>query len=177
MASLSGYLISDTYESLLKTSNNLQLESSSIDITDGNGNSTPLHLSTQFVKVAGPLQVTGSVSLLGTTKITGSLTVSANINGNLVGTASLATNAQNAVSASHAISASYLIGQSPTSSYAITSSYAFTASYLNPIESGYVILSQVSSSLNFVDDTAAAAGGVPLGGLYRNGNFIVIRIV
>jgi hypothetical protein len=42
---------------------------------------------------------------------------------------------------------------------------------------GYVVLSQVSASLNFVDDTAAAAGGVPLGGLYRNGNFIVIRIV
>ena len=42
---------------------------------------------------------------------------------------------------------------------------------------GYVILQQVSQSLNFVDDTAAAAGGVPLGGLYRNGNFIVIRIV
>jgi hypothetical protein len=42
---------------------------------------------------------------------------------------------------------------------------------------GYVVLSQVSASLNFVDDTAAASGGVPLGGLYRNGNFIVIRIV
>jgi hypothetical protein len=37
-------------------------------------------------------------------------------------------------------------------------------------------LSQVSSSLNYADDTAAAAGGVPLGGLYRNGNFILIRI-
>jgi hypothetical protein len=44
------------------------------------------------------------------------------------------------------------------------------------IQNGYVILQQVSQSLNFVDDTAAAAGGVPLGGLYRNGNFIVIRI-
>jgi len=42
---------------------------------------------------------------------------------------------------------------------------------------GYVILQQVSQSLNFVDDAAAAIGGVPLGGLYRNGNFIVIRIV
>ena len=45
------------------------------------------------------------------------------------------------------------------------------------IQNGYVILQQVSQSLNFVDDTAAAAGNVPLGGLYRNGNFIVIRIV
>jgi hypothetical protein len=45
------------------------------------------------------------------------------------------------------------------------------------IQNGYVILQQVSQSLNFVDDAAASAGGVPLGGLYRNGNFIVIRIV
>jgi hypothetical protein len=44
------------------------------------------------------------------------------------------------------------------------------------IQNGYVILNQVSSSLNFLDDAAAAAGGVPLGGLYRNGNFILIRI-
>jgi hypothetical protein len=44
------------------------------------------------------------------------------------------------------------------------------------VQSGYVILNQVSSSLNFLDDAAAAAAGVPLGGLYRNGNFILIRI-
>lgn len=39
------------------------------------------------------------------------------------------------------------------------------------------ILARVSSSLNFANDTAAAAGGVPLGGLYRNGNVIQIRLV
>ena len=39
------------------------------------------------------------------------------------------------------------------------------------------ILASVSASLNFANDTAAAAGGVPLGGLYRNGNVIQIRIV
>lgn len=42
---------------------------------------------------------------------------------------------------------------------------------------GTFILTHVSQSLNFVDDTAAAAGGVPKGGLYRNGNVIQIRIV
>jgi hypothetical protein len=41
---------------------------------------------------------------------------------------------------------------------------------------GYIVLTQVSQSLNFADDAGAAAGGVPLGGLYRNGNFIAIRI-
>lgn len=39
-----------------------------------------------------------------------------------------------------------------------------------------IILPKVSQSLNFVDDTAAAAAGVPLGGLYRNGSFIMIRV-
>lgn len=40
-----------------------------------------------------------------------------------------------------------------------------------------IILNQVSQSLNFANDAAAQAGGVPLGGLYRNGNVIQIRIV
>jgi hypothetical protein len=59
---------------------------------------------------------------------------------------------------------------------ATTASYAATASVLNPVTNSYIVLSQVSSSLNFIDDTAAASGGVPLGGLYRNGNFILIRL-
>jgi hypothetical protein len=59
---------------------------------------------------------------------------------------------------------------------ATTASYAATASVLNPVTNSFIILSNVSSSLNFVDDTAAASGGVPLGGLYRNGNFILIRL-
>ena len=58
----------------------------------------------------------------------------------------------------------------------VSSSYALTSSYVNTLNQ-IVILSQVSSSLNFVDDTAAATGGVPLGGLYRNGNAIQIRLV
>jgi len=44
------------------------------------------------------------------------------------------------------------------------------------VRNGFVILSQVSSSLNYANDNAAALHGVPVGGLYRNGNFIQIRI-
>ena len=51
---------------------------------------------------------------------------------------------------------------------------SFTGSFLN--DTGYIILTEVSESLNFVDDSAAQAGGVPLGGLYRNGSDIKIRI-
>ena len=47
----------------------------------------------------------------------------------------------------------------------------------SPIISGSsVVLPQVSQLLNFADDDAAAAGGVPLGGLYRSGNFLLIRV-
>jgi ABC-type uncharacterized transport system permease subunit len=82
----------------------------------------------------------------------------------------------------NAATASY-VETAQTASYvlnavnAVSASYALTSSYLNPIENSYLVLSQVSQSLNFQDDTEAAAGGVPLGGLYRNGNFILIRIV
>ena len=47
----------------------------------------------------------------------------------------------------------------------------------NQLISSYLILSQVSSSLNFPNDASASVGGIALGGLYRNGNVIQIRLV
>lgn len=58
-----------------------------------------------------------------------------------------------------------------TGSYAITGSLTISSGSSTPL-----ILPIVSSSLDFEDDTAAAAGGVPLGGIYRNGNVLSIRI-
>ena len=40
-----------------------------------------------------------------------------------------------------------------------------------------ILLPAVSQSLDFLNDSAAAAGGVPLGGVYRNGNVLAIRIL
>ncbi len=40
-----------------------------------------------------------------------------------------------------------------------------------------MILASVSSSFNFADDTTAAAGGVPLGGLYHTSGVVKIRLV
>ena len=45
------------------------------------------------------------------------------------------------------------------------------------VDPPHIILTEVSESLDFANDSLAAAGGVPLGGLYRNGNVIQIRIV
>ena len=84
-------------------------------------------------------------------------------------------------SASYALSTSYAPTNitSSWSNNSVTASYVATASYAPTnanLTASYAILASVSSSLNFVDDVAAAAGGVPLGGLYRNGNFILIRL-
>jgi len=74
----------------------------------------------------------------------------------------------------------YLMGSTTSlisgSGNSVSSSYALTSSYVNTLDQ-IVILSQVSSSLNFANDGAASLGGVPLGGLYRNGNVIQIRLV
>jgi hypothetical protein len=40
----------------------------------------------------------------------------------------------------------------------------------------FTVLSNVGQNLNFANDADAAIGGVPLYGLYRNGNFILIRL-
>lgn len=44
------------------------------------------------------------------------------------------------------------------------------------IDSGYIILTEVSESLNFANDTAAGSAGVPLGGLYHSNGFVKIRV-
>lgn len=105
-------------------------------------------------------------------------------------TGALFTSDNPALSASYALTASYalnsnvastfpfdgqaVISQSLqiTGSFGVTGSVSISGSFV-----GFTVLQQVSESFNFADDTAAAAGGVPLGGIYRSGNFIVIRIV
>lgn len=89
------------------------------------------------------------------------------------------------ISASYALTASYSLNAtqintgsfittgSISSTQSITGSLSFTGSFT---QTGFAVLTQVSRSLDFANDTAAAAGGVPLGGLYRNGNVIAIRI-
>ena len=80
----------------------------------------------------------------------------------------------NQLSGSYGITGS-LSATSLTGSIRVTGNSTYSGS--QTVTTGYVVLTQVSQSLNYADDTAAAAGGVPLGGLYRNGNFIAIRIV
>lgn len=64
-----------------------------------------------------------------------------------------------------------------TSSFTEGFTYEFSGSVKlnnNLKTNGFTILSNVTSS--FVDDAAAAAGGVPLQGLYRSGSYVLIRL-
>ena len=84
----------------------------------------------------------------------------------------------NAATASFANTASFVSNLTQnvfiTGSLTVTGSAAFTGSFSQ--NNGFFVLTQVSQSLNFANDAAAATGGVPLGGLYRSGNFILIRL-
>jgi hypothetical protein len=62
-----------------------------------------------------------------------------------------------------------------TGSLSVTGSLNVSGS-VNVNGSGFIILSQLSASQEYADDFDAAAGGVPLGGLYRYGGLVRIRI-
>ena len=105
---------------------------------------------------------TGSLELSGSTTIGGSIANAHQITGSIGITGS-----------ADMVGAIDLDGGITVNGYATLS---HTGSNAATVTNGYVILSEVSQSLNFADDTAAASGGIPLGGLYRNGNFIQIRV-
>jgi hypothetical protein len=93
------------------------------------------------------------------------------LSGSYAQTASFALNTGTAsyvLSASYAISASWAPNQEFVTGSVTSASYASTASY--------VFLEELALSSGYVNDAQAAAAGVPIGGIYRNGNFIQIRI-
>ena len=68
---------------------------------------------------------------------------------------------------------------SVTGSLNITGSLEVTGSFLVTGSVGMnslITLTHVSESLDFSGDAEAEAGGVPLGGVYRSGNVLAIRI-
>jgi hypothetical protein len=89
--------------------------------------------------------------------------------------------AQEAITASYALTASYInqADTATTSSYSLTASYFITSSITSASiaqTSSYYIMSNFAVN-EYADDAAAAAAGVPLGGIYRAGNVVVVRVV
>ena len=107
------------------------------------------------------------------------LSGSLNVTGSIIGTITTASFSLIATTASFATTASYYRETDPvfvakSGSFATTGSNIFTTT--QTISSSSIVLSQVSSSLNFANDSEAATGGVPLGGLYISGSFVLIRL-
>jgi hypothetical protein len=151
---------------------------------DNLSNQTKLTIddTTQTIALTGSLQVTGSTYLRGLTPSsqTNVLTYDSS-SGQVFFTASSAIGGGGSpiATGSFLTTGSLSTTQQLSGSLNITGSLNFFSGSQQQlqIQNGILILSQVSASLNFANDAAAAAGGVPLGGLYRNGNAISIRIV
>jgi len=77
------------------------------------------------------------------------------------------------VSQSAWVPASSLAVQALSADSAVSASYATTASIAQT--SSYYVMTNFAAN-EYVDDTAAAAAGIPLGGIYRSGNMVVVRI-
>jgi hypothetical protein len=89
MASLTGNLISSTYQSILKITTNNTASANLNNITDGAGNATALSLSTTSASIAGNLTITGTLNATASSATTASYALTAT-------TASFATTASNA---------------------------------------------------------------------------------
>ena len=97
--------------------------------------------------------------------------ITASVSASYAGTASLllgSVESASFASTASFVTASNVHGPHGTSSVA-TASYSVSASKVDPI-------SALSDLQHFADDGAAGIGGIPKGGLYRNGNFVLIRI-
>lgn len=141
MASLTGNRIADTYPGLLKTIDNAAIDGTSRIVTDGNGNATPINMSTSGVVISGSLTITGSLITTGGTALQGT--------------------ASNAVSASYALTASVLLGSVTSASYAATASIANTAT--TAATASYVVTALTASyvtSSNVVGTVTSASYSV-----------------
>jgi len=166
-----------TFRRPLTLSSSLYVSGSLFDSTNSTGSSGQVLSSNASGRLewtsaggsinTGSFATTGSNSFNGNQTVTGSVTATTGFTGSLLGTASFATTATSASFATTATSASFASNVGTLTNLTVTDTGSFN---------GFVVLSQVSASLDFADDTAAAAGGVPLGGLYRSGNFILIRL-
>lgn len=115
MSSLTGNLISSTYQSILKITTNNTASANLNNITDGVGNATGLFVSTAGTAISGSFTVTGSMIVSGT----------------LAATSSNATSASYAVTSSLAVSASnanFLDGLDSTAFVLLSGSNVMTGS-------------------------------------------------
>ena len=149
MSSLTGNLISSTYQSLLKVATNNTASNSLNNITDGAGNATALSLATTTGSITGDLIVTGTIHGNATNAIT----------------ASYIATASSAVSASNA---NYLDGLDSTAFAVLSGSNTLTGPV---VLNGQISFTAGDGSL--ILPTAAAPIPV-LGSIYTDGTAVYV---
>jgi hypothetical protein len=83
---------------------------------------------------------------------------------------------ENSISASYAATASFVLG-STSASYFSGSTFISNTGSVDQLTITSRLVTSYLATANYANDAAAAAGGVPLYGVYRSGNMLLIRIV
>jgi hypothetical protein len=171
MASLTGNLISSTYQSVLKITTNNTASAALNNVTDGVGNATGLFVSTTGTAISGSFTVTGSMIVSGTLTATSSNATSASyaLTSSFVITAQTASYILNAVSSSFAASANNanLLDGLDSTVFATTSSNTFTGTQ---VVSGSLRLFENASFTLPTSQPATAVAGTA----FFSGSFLYI---
>ena len=156
MASLTGNLISSTYQSILKIGTNNTASANLNNVTDGLGNVTGLYVSTAATAVSGTFAVLGNMT----------------VSGVLAATSSNATSASYALSSSFAQTASFVtnaitLNSTASAIFAITGSNTFTGTQ---VVSGSLRLFESASFTLPTSQPATAVAGTA----FFSGSFLYI---
>lgn len=180
MSSLTGNLISSTYQSILKITTNNTASANLNNVTDGKGNATGLYVSTAGTSISGSFTVTGSTILSGSTTVVGTLAATSSnatsasyaINSSLAQTASFVTTAQTASYVVLAQTASFVtnaitLNSTASAIFAITGSNTFTGTQ---VVSGSLRLFESASFTLPTSQPATAVAGTA----FFSGSFLYI---
>ena len=165
MASLTGNLISSTYQSILKITTNNTASANLNNITDGVGNATGLFVSTAGTAISGSFTVTGSMIVSGTLTATASYATSASyaLSSSFAQTASFVTTAQTASFVTNAIT----LNSTASAIFAITGSNTFTGTQV--VSGSLRLFESASFTLPTSQPSTAVAGTA-----FFSGSFLYI---
>lgn len=165
MASLTGNLISSTYQSLLKIGTNNTASANLNNVTDGSGNTTSLYISTAATAISGSFTVTGSMIVSGTLTATASYATSASyaLSSSFAQTASFVTTAQTASFVTNAIT----LNSTASAIFAITGSNTFTGTQV--VSGSLRLFESASFTLPTSQPSTAVAGTA-----FFSGSFLYI---
>lgn len=137
---------------------------------------TDFVINTAFMKTGSVYSATSDIEITGSLNILGELSATS-YNNVFVSSSTVfksgSTKFGDSFDDSHDFTGSLNLTGSQVVKGGITLETAGTAITVNQ---GLIYLPEVSQSTSYSNDTAAASGGVPLGGVYRNGNILQIRL-